>query len=77
MKLLLLNTAEGLKPMYDDDYDEKRRLADKGGAKHPFPSALLRAHQLRMGISHGATARLLSQRQGVVPKNGGDSRRSL
>lgn len=26
MKLLLLNTAEGLKPMYDDDYDEKRRL---------------------------------------------------
>lgn len=26
MKILLLNTAEGLKPMYDDDYDEKRRL---------------------------------------------------
>ena len=26
MKLKLLNTASGLKPMYDEDYDEKRKL---------------------------------------------------
>lgn len=26
MELLLMNTAQGLKPMYDEDYDEKRRL---------------------------------------------------
>lgn len=26
MKLRLLNTAEGLKPMYDADYDEKKHL---------------------------------------------------
>ena len=26
MKLLLLNTREGLKPMYDEDYDEKKKL---------------------------------------------------
>ena len=26
MKLLLLNTAQGLKPCYDEDYDEKRKL---------------------------------------------------
>lgn len=26
MKLLLLNTFEGLKPMYDTDYSEKKRL---------------------------------------------------
>ena len=26
MKLLLKNTREGLKPMYDDDYDEKKKL---------------------------------------------------
>ena len=24
MKLLLLNTASGLKPMYDEDYEEKK-----------------------------------------------------
>ena len=27
MELLLLNTAQGLKPMYDEDYDEKKKLA--------------------------------------------------
>lgn len=26
MKILLLNTREGLKPMYDEDYDEKKKL---------------------------------------------------
>ena len=26
MKLYLLNTREGLKPMYDEDYDEKKKL---------------------------------------------------
>ena len=26
MELLLMNTAQGLKPMYDEDYDEKRKL---------------------------------------------------
>lgn len=26
MELFLMNTAQGLKPMYDEDYDEKRRL---------------------------------------------------
>ena len=26
MKLNLLNTREGLKPMYDEDYDEKKKL---------------------------------------------------
>lgn len=26
MKLLLLNTASGLKPMYDEDYEEKQKL---------------------------------------------------
>ncbi len=26
MKLLLLNTKQGLKPMYDEDYDEKKKL---------------------------------------------------
>ena len=26
MKLLLLNTRQGLKPMYDEDYDEKKKL---------------------------------------------------
>lgn len=26
MELLLLNTAQGLKPMYDEDYDEKKKL---------------------------------------------------
>ncbi len=26
MKLLLLNTREGLKPQYDEDYDEKKKL---------------------------------------------------
>lgn len=26
MKLLLLNTAQGLKPCYDEDYDEKKKL---------------------------------------------------
>lgn len=26
MKLRLLNTAAGLKPMYDEDYDEKKKL---------------------------------------------------
>lgn len=26
MELLLLNTPSGLKPVYDDDYDEKKRL---------------------------------------------------
>ena len=24
MKIFLLNTCEGLKPMYDEDYDEKK-----------------------------------------------------
>ncbi len=26
MKIYLLNTAEGLKPLYDEDYDQKKRL---------------------------------------------------
>ncbi len=26
MELFLMNTAQGLKPLYDEDYDEKRRL---------------------------------------------------
>ncbi len=26
MELILMNTAQGLKPMYDEDYDEKKRL---------------------------------------------------
>ena len=26
MKLLLLNTSQGLKPCYDEDYDEKKKL---------------------------------------------------
>ena len=26
MKLFLLNTREGLKPMYDEDFDEKKKL---------------------------------------------------
>lgn len=26
MKILLKNTVEGLKPLYDDDYDEKKKL---------------------------------------------------
>lgn len=26
MKLFLLNTREGLKPLYDEDYDEKKKL---------------------------------------------------
>ena len=26
MKLFLLNTRQGLKPMYDEDYDEKKKL---------------------------------------------------
>lgn len=26
MKILLLNTRQGLKPMYDEDYDEKKKL---------------------------------------------------
>ena len=26
MKLLLLNTTSGLKPMYDEDYEEKQKL---------------------------------------------------
>lgn len=26
MELFLMNTAQGLKPMYDEDYDEKKRL---------------------------------------------------
>lgn len=26
MKILLLNTVQGLKPMYDTDYDEKKKL---------------------------------------------------
>lgn len=26
MKLLLLNTAQGLRPLYDEDYDEKKKL---------------------------------------------------
>ena len=26
MELLLMNTSQGMKPMYDEDFDEKRRL---------------------------------------------------
>ena len=26
MEIFLLNTAQGLRPMYDDDYDEKKKL---------------------------------------------------
>lgn len=26
MELLLMNTAQGMKPMYDEDFDEKKRL---------------------------------------------------
>ena len=29
MELYLLNTSEGLKPMYDADYDEKKKLKKK------------------------------------------------
>lgn len=51
MKLNLINTSEGLKPCYDDDYDEKKKLRlGEVYAADIKPARNLRFHRLYFAL---------------------------